>query len=88
VVTDPVTVSALRGQLDAALRGPATLAAFASWWEANARDALSTVTYLDDPRGSQAIDLCRVAMEELRAGRLGDADLVELLRLAREAFDP
>jgi hypothetical protein len=73
--------------LTAVLRGRSTIAWFAAWWERSmATGLLDSLTPEDDPRGRKAVDLCRIALDDHRAHRIGDEDLLDLLLLAREAL--
>src|SRR5688572_21000219 len=90
-VDGPIDRGAVRDTLDfhltTVLRGRSTIAWFAAWWARAATTGLLDQLTADvDLRARNAIDLCRLALDDHRAGRIGDEDLLDLLLLAREAL--
>jgi hypothetical protein len=79
--------AALDFHLTAVLRGRSTVAGFAVWWDrATTAGLLDVLTPDADRRGCKAVDLCRLALDDRRRARIGDEDVLDLLRLAREAL--
>jgi hypothetical protein len=90
-VEGPIDHAAVRETLDfhltTVLRGRATIAWFAAWWERAATTGLlDHLTVEVGLPARNAVDLCQPALDDYRAGRIGDEDLLDLLLLAREAL--
>jgi hypothetical protein len=78
------TRTTLEFQLDAVLGGRIPIGTFAAWWDRCAAEGrLDALTYLVDPGACKAVELCRLVLEDHRAGKLDDEDLHYLLGLAR-----
>jgi hypothetical protein len=69
------------------LRERTTVETFRAWWDRDAtRGMLGALTQVQNPPGRKAVGLFRAAVEDHRARRIGDEDLLDLLVLAREAL--
>ena len=72
---------ALEQQIDGVLRGTTRVGRFVSWWRASSSRVAGCLMRGGYRGGRDAFDRTHAALEDWRAGRIGDAELVWVLRL-------